>query len=362
MLFNQPLALRFGHELQRSFEEEAWTSVDIAVAWVRASGVRHLRAPIEAFLKRKGRLSIIVGIDLENTTKEGLQALLELEAIGNVETHVHHNEAPTTFHPKLYLLRNSKRARLIVGSNNLTESGLFRNVEAGLAMNLPIDDPVVRDALDALNSWRDMESGLAKRLSKDFLNSLVQEGYLPDEDAVRRAMQARRAEGPRERRARLFGGRNYAAPRVEAPPRQRLAAAPRARSVEGQAILMRIRKAHKQDRPTQTQIPMRVFDTGFFGGTGEVISAHSGERYRIHEASARGGRNTLKLEIPEMRNFADPVIRFERTGEGIVYEVYDVGSPRGNQIMAALRDGQRDGLTQLTTPGSPEAATWWRLI
>lgn len=64
---------------------------------------------------------------------------------------------------------------------------------------------------------------------------------------------------------------------------------------------------------------------------GEVISALSGARHTIHEAAARGGRNTLKLEIPEMRDFTDPVARFERSPEGIVYEAYDVGSTQGNQ-------------------------------
>jgi hypothetical protein len=125
---------------------------------------------------------------------------------------------------------------------------------------------------------------------------------------------------------------------------------------------MRLRKAHTTDRPTQTQIPIRVLETGFFGGMGEVESAHSGERYTIREASARGGRNTLKLEIPEMRDFSDPVARFERTPTGVIYQTYDVGTPQGNQIMNALRDGRRNGSTQLTVPGNPDSSTWWRFI
>lgn len=62
-----------------------------------------------------------------------------------------------------------------------------------------------------------------------------------------------------------------------------------------------------------------------------------------------------------MRTFAEPVARFERTPNGIVYETYDVGSPRGNQILQSLQAGQQDGTTQQTIR-DPQRATWWRFI
>jgi hypothetical protein len=62
-----------------------------------------------------------------------------------------------------------------------------------------------------------------------------------------------------------------------------------------------------------------------------------------------------------MRDFAQPVARFEKTQEGIVYETYDVGSPQGNQILASLEEGRRDGTTQMTISNA-NRATWWRFI
>jgi hypothetical protein len=123
---------------------------------------------------------------------------------------------------------------------------------------------------------------------------------------------------------------------------------------------MRLRKAHVRDRPTQTQIPIRVANT-FFRGVNEVQSAQSGQVRGIIQATARGGLNTIKLEIPEMRQFAEPVARFERTPNGIMYEIYDVGSSQGNQIMAALEEGRRDNTTQLSISDA-DRATWWRPI
>lgn len=74
-----------------------------------------------------------------------------------------------------------------------------------------------------------------------------------------------------------------------------------------------------------------------------------------------GNPNTMKLELPETLNLNQPMARFERTPQGIVYEVYDLGTPGGNQIMAALEDGRRDNTTQMTI-SDPERATWWRFI
>jgi hypothetical protein len=123
---------------------------------------------------------------------------------------------------------------------------------------------------------------------------------------------------------------------------------------------MRLRKASARDRPTQTQIPFRVADS-FFRSASVVRSTHSGLVHKIHEASARGGRNTIKLEIPEMRHFRQPLARFERTPQGMVYEVHDAGSASGNQILLSLQDGRRNGTTQMSISDA-QRATWWRFI
>lgn len=377
MFYSQPLAIRFGTELLRHVDQvdgidPYWDTLDIAVAWVRASGMAHLSHRLANFLQHGGRLSVVVGIDLQNTTREGLQALLDLEQHGRCETFVYHNEAGSIFHPKLYLFRNEEEARLIVGSNNITESGLYVNVEAGLQVDTDVESTVIAQTLDALSSWKDTTSRLAVRLDNAFLARLVSDGYLPDEATARAQQRRERTARPRRETPALFASRRFAAPvRAEARPAapaaqrapRRSASAPVAGLAvvaTGTALLMRLRKASVTDRPTQTQIPFRVVDT-FFTGATEVRSAHSADAHGIIEASARGARNTIKLEIPEMRNFTQPVARFEKTSEGIVYEVYDVGSPQGNQILASLEEGRRDGTTQMTISDA-DRATWWRFI
>jgi HKD family nuclease len=190
LLYNQPLAVRFGTELLRHVDQmdqidPFWDRLDIAVAWVRASGMAYIANSLANFLRLGGQLSIIVGIDLQNTTREGLQALLDLEQYGRAETFVYHNESGSVFHPKLYLFRNDEEARLIVGSNNITESGLYVNVEAGLQVDTDVNATVIAQALDAISSWKDTNTRLSARLDADFLARLARGGYVPDEATAR---------------------------------------------------------------------------------------------------------------------------------------------------------------------------------
>ena len=168
-LYNQPIAHRFGKAFQQLIESGEWNSLDVAVAWVRRSGTRHVVPYLQDFLADGGTARFTVGVDIENTSQEGLEDLLSLAESGTSETFIYHNESAVTFHPKLYLFSNVQRARLIVGSNNLTEAGLFTNTEAGLQIDAGIDDEVIRDTRISLASWRDPSENLAKPLDQTLL-------------------------------------------------------------------------------------------------------------------------------------------------------------------------------------------------
>lgn len=372
MFYNQPLATRFGTDLVRHVDRRIdpyWDRIDIAVAWVRASGMSYLSGELIRFLQGGGEISAIVGIDLHNTTREGLAALLDLEQHGRCETYVYHNEAQSVFHPKLYLFRNEEEARLIVASNNITESGLYVNVEAGLQVDTSVDADVILQAVNALESWKDTNSGLAMRLTADLLDRLRQENYVLDEATararIRRGQQRSSATGNQP----IFGSRRFVPPGggrdvVQSASStgqsgggiQPAVQASRAATPIGSVLLMRLRKA----RRTQTQLPFRVFNA-FFAPTTVVRNTITGEEHTISRASAHGRRNTMKLEMPEVLNFTQPVARFERHPDGIIYEFFDVNSPEGEQIFTALQQGREEGVTQ-TSISDAERATWWRFI
>ena len=127
---------------------------------------------------------------------------------------------------------------------------------------------------------------------------------------------------------------------------------------------MRVRRASAASRRTQIQMPIRVRELPFFRDVAGVRSRDSGDAHQFRIAHARGGRNTIKLEIPEIDPFDDPVVRFEREGNVIYYKAYDFNSPQGRQIMNALRAGRRAAAnpTVLTVPNNPTGSTWYRFV
>ena len=359
-LYNQPFAHRFGVELQDLIENGGWTSLDAAVAWVRRSGTRHLLQSLKVFLRSGASTRFVIGVDIENTSKEGLQDLLTLEAEGLSATFIHHNEAAVTFHPKLYLLSTEERARLIVGSNNLTEAGLYANTEAGLQIDARINDPIIQDAKDAIALWCDPDTGIAKRLDTTLLNDLVTEGYVLTEERLneRRAKDRKLAEArTKGQRRQLFDSKPVRVPRIQT------SAASFVARMTGRVLLMRVRRASETERRTQIQIPIRVVNTHFFDNMPELRSSHDNRVHRLRPARARGGLNTIKVDLPEINPLDDPVVRLERTDTDIFYETYDAESIRGRPIMDALRRGttMNPPVTFLSV-GNPARATWWRFV
>jgi len=184
---------------------------------------------LKKFVTGGAEVRFTVGVDIENTSKEGLEDLLSLCALGDCKTYVYHNElSSATFHPKVYLFRNKTKARLLIGSNNVTQSGLFTNTEVSLQIDVPVSDRVIVDTRKALASWRDSSEGLARELDPKFLAELVTERYVLTEDALRQRRQRSersRSTGRGKRAAKkLFGTKVVTAP---IPPETRVASGAR---------------------------------------------------------------------------------------------------------------------------------------
>jgi len=181
----QPQAsFRIGDFLKQSFGEPSWTEFRAAVAFVKRSGTKHIRDPLEAFSKRGGVVKISAGIDAGGTSAEGLTDLLR--AVGDRgNVFVFKNANSSTFHPKIYLFKNKRAAEIIVGSGNLTEGGLFTNYEASFLMRLDLaksgHSKLLSTVVQALDSWSTPTKGLCYLLDAAFLEKLVLKGHVPDE-------------------------------------------------------------------------------------------------------------------------------------------------------------------------------------
>ncbi len=348
VIYNQAIAHRFGSALIEALESGDWTSFTAAVAWVRRSGTRHLLPSFRKFLEGGAIARLTVGVDIENSSREGLEDLLSLGEVGDCKTLVFHNESPTvTFHPKVYLFSNARRARLIVGSNNRTEAGSFTNTEVALQIDAKLRDQVIVDAMMALNSWSDTSEALVRELSVELMMNLIDGGYIVSEAALRARRRESSATRLRAPRSPLFGSRTVSAPLarvagIVAGPAgaaaSRGAAGRRVASgtpsvpaidllrVRGHphplritnVLLMRVRAARGGK---QIQIPVQLKDSSFLNTVTSLVSARDGAHRPISATyPERGGKgpNTYKVEMPELVDMAEPVVRIEKSAAGVI--------------------------------------------
>lgn len=180
---------RLGDLLVENLSSTEWTQFRAAVAFVKNSGVKHIKTHRQNFLAR-GAAKISAGVDVAGTSREGLTELLDALGVQG-EGWVFHNEAQSTFHPKVYLFSNATNAECLIGSGNLTEGGLYTNYEAFVHLQLDRSNPGDQDFLtrieELLEDWTNPATGTSLKLTPALIRDLADAGYLPTEAQIRQA-------------------------------------------------------------------------------------------------------------------------------------------------------------------------------
>lgn len=125
--------------------------VRIAVAFVSQSGYNLLAEAISQSLSLGGKIELLVGMDLQGTEPEALEAIYTLSKTNSCVSLYCYSalEPATVYHPKLYLLRRDEDVTAIVGSSNLTAGGLKKNTEINLAVVGTTHDDVVAEMYES---------------------------------------------------------------------------------------------------------------------------------------------------------------------------------------------------------------------
>lgn len=367
MLFPQSRTQAFGPVLRAEIGDPANTHIFVATAWVRASGLAQIQDVILDAVGIGATISFVVGIDAENTSIEGLQGLLNLidrGSPGQVSVIVRHNEAGPLFHPKLYSFRRGDSVRIFVGSNNLTQSGLFLNDELSALLEAPMGGELDRQLTDLMCALTDLEDPLNRTLDQALLTALVEGGYVFRE---KRLVATARARSLLTRvRDAIFGSERRVAPRgamlVDAPvPAKDIDPVGVALRPGWQAAYLRVRLA----RGTQAQIPIRVAREIYLrmGADPEqalvATERTSGEERAISPARARGAINTYKFEAGEANG--EPILAFSPVGDKLFYEFLDSEDPVGSEVMKLLEEGfEMDPPRTRSSVEDREHATWFR--
>ncbi len=176
-----------GDILVENLSDGQWIIFRAAVAFVKTSGVKHIKTALHNFLAH-GNAKISAGIDHAGTSKEGLSDLLEALGTKGEMWIFHNSQGRHTFHPKVYLFENATCAECFIGSGNLTEGGLYTNYEAFVQIRLDkgcvADQELLIRMNRILDTWTDPSQGMALKLTPGLIEELVGKGLLPTEAQI----------------------------------------------------------------------------------------------------------------------------------------------------------------------------------
>lgn len=178
----QPLPTVHADLLIKAFSEPWVELAVLSSAFVVESGLVLLLNDLKA---RKEKVTLIAGIRNGVTSIQGLACAF---GAGTRVVVVDTGTRSRLFHPKVYAFWGKDRARVIVGSSNLTHQGLQNNIEAVTTVDLDLKIPDDRRALEAtVHPLRDLEKKHPKNVfcvtTMAGLDTLFEEGRIEDETA-----------------------------------------------------------------------------------------------------------------------------------------------------------------------------------
>jgi HKD family nuclease len=155
-----------------------------SVAFVHEAGVNVLKDELKAHGKTA---KFFVGIRNDITSYQGLLRLLDL---GVTVFAVDTGSRNTIFHPKLFLATAANKAKVIIGSANLTWGGLYNNIEAGVALSLDLTKAENKKFIDSTVAVLEglpvsHPQHVFALKNKAAVEALFNEGRLADENVVR---------------------------------------------------------------------------------------------------------------------------------------------------------------------------------
>ena len=167
-----------GKELIEQFNSHRYKSFTCLVAFASYGGISALTPYIEDAKKKDVCIKVILGVDQKGTSKEALEEVLRW----NVDAKIYHTCTFNIFHPKIYLIENEDIFTMIVGSNNLTEMGLVKNVECSLLIKDIKSNPVRGKFYDY---WKAILDGTEVNLypiTQELINKLLKDKVITSEN------------------------------------------------------------------------------------------------------------------------------------------------------------------------------------
>lgn len=287
-------------------------SLKILTAFVSNKGIEAISPFIDVFLADGNHVDIIFGIDRGGTNRDAIRRLRALQTAHIQRVSVSLFRAPAAgsiFHPKLYLYDTGREISFVLGSANLTLSGLGSNLESLLLFEKVARNSQTARAVSEIWSLfaeprPPLPANALRALEQRLVNELLR--TLPR----RSSQENRTATNEVEYLWRPLS--RVALPRsgVRLQRRRTLASA-----TEDDYLLMDILR---ETRETQMQIPLDIVE-GFFGVgrrdpatlrvsvVADDTLTHPIERPLVISSGQEHARLMRRLEMPQIKGLQRPL-------------------------------------------------------
>lgn len=171
-------------EIKVSLDSDDFTDFRLIVAYAKSGPLLRLKSHLEEWRKKTRTVRAIFGIDQQGTSQEALELALVLCD----EVYVT-QERGITFHPKAYIFCGSNKARMYLGSNNLTVGGTETNFEAAVMIDakLPADNAALSEMEELWDQLLPARCPATRPLDQTLLKQLIANGDVVDEITIQKA-------------------------------------------------------------------------------------------------------------------------------------------------------------------------------
>jgi hypothetical protein len=205
--------IQLGKVLSELFDADPPASRIVFVsAFVSLQTTMRVKHQVIDLMESGGEVRFVVGIDLGGTSQEVLKELLGWGIDVRI---IKHRIPGHTFHPKLYFFQWADRATIIMGSNNLTEGGFFRNYEGAtrITYHLPEESKGFCSTCEQLGRFLEPDGPVAYQLTAHFLEDLIARGEVPTETEARRGRVTKKTKKKQDKRSEpIFGAEDIKPP------------------------------------------------------------------------------------------------------------------------------------------------------
>ncbi|MBU1808710.1 MAG: phospholipase D family protein, partial [Candidatus Omnitrophica bacterium] len=139
-------------EINDALSKGQYKTFRALIAYISWSGLALVHEKLEAFHDLNKKISLIIGVGDDGSEIDALRYLKQRFSKADIFV-FHASVERYKYHPKVYIFSNKKKSLLFIGSNNLTNGGLFCNSEC--CVKLEIDHKQNKALYNSINEvWK----------------------------------------------------------------------------------------------------------------------------------------------------------------------------------------------------------------